>query len=92
MEAGKAMDAYGCMAGHFVEQADAEQAYVQAYLDGEETWIHSCDEFQNHRDYWSTFHHPDGTRRYNRPCVKIIKHFMGTQMPDRAGKGTATSG
>ena len=35
MEAGKAVDAYGCMAGHSVEQADAEQASVQAYLEGE---------------------------------------------------------
>ena len=35
MEAGKAVDAYGCMMGHDIEQADAEQAYVQAYHEGE---------------------------------------------------------
>ena len=50
MEAGKAVDAYGCMAGHDIEQADAEQAYVQAYLEGEETWIHLCDEFRTTRN------------------------------------------
>ena len=73
MEAGKAVDAYGCMVGHDIEQADAEQAYVQAYLEGEETWIHLCDKFHNHPDYWSTFHYPDGKKTYNRPCVRLIK-------------------
>ena len=32
MEAGKYVDAYGCAPGHSCEQADAEQAYVQAAL------------------------------------------------------------
>ena len=30
---------YGCQPGYDVEQADAEQAYVQADLGGTETWI-----------------------------------------------------
>mgnify|MGYP003330114571 CR=1 FL=1 len=39
MEAGKSADAYGCFPGNDTEQADAEQAYVQAELRGTETWI-----------------------------------------------------
>jgi hypothetical protein len=40
MEAGKACDAIGCAPGNSVEQADAEQAYVQAKLGGDaETWV-----------------------------------------------------
>ena len=37
METGKIADAYGCFPGHDVEQADADQAYVQADLSGTET-------------------------------------------------------
>ena len=32
MEAGKACDAYGFAFGHSVQQADAEQAYIQSKL------------------------------------------------------------
>lgn len=40
MEAGKAGDCYGCFHGNAIEQADAEQAYVQAKFEGgTETWI-----------------------------------------------------
>ena len=34
METSKAADAYGSMLGHDLQQADAEQAYVQAFLEG----------------------------------------------------------
>ena len=39
MEAGKAVDCYGCFEGHGCMQADAEQAYVQAELKGPATWV-----------------------------------------------------
>jgi hypothetical protein len=39
MEAGKACDAYGSIQCHDFEQADAEQADVQADLQGNTTWI-----------------------------------------------------
>ena len=39
MEAGKAADCYGLFENHDVEQADAEQAYIQADLTGTETWV-----------------------------------------------------
>jgi len=39
MEAGKVADCYGCLPGHATQQADAEQAYVQAKLTGRTTWV-----------------------------------------------------
>ena len=40
MEAGKMADAYGSLPGHDLQQAAAAQAYIQADLEGEETWVH----------------------------------------------------
>ena len=39
MEAARFIDMLGCQPGWTVEQADAEQAYVQSYLRGTETWV-----------------------------------------------------
>ncbi len=39
MEASKAADAYGSLPGHDVEQADAEQAYIQSDYPGVPTWV-----------------------------------------------------
>ena len=39
MEAGKAADAVGLFPGNTVEQCDAEQAYTQAKLSGNPTWV-----------------------------------------------------
>ena len=39
MDAARAADACGCFPGHSSQQADAEQAYKQAYLTGTETWV-----------------------------------------------------
>ena len=39
MEPGKAVDCYRCEAGHDIQQAAAEQAYVQADLEGTRTWV-----------------------------------------------------
>ena len=39
MEAGKAVDAYGCVEGHICEQADGTSAYTQALLGGTQTWV-----------------------------------------------------
>ncbi len=43
METGKIADAYGCFPGHSVEQADAEQAYVQADIQGTGAWVYLPD-------------------------------------------------
>ena len=39
MQAGKAVDAYGLLAGNSVQQCDAEQAYIQSELGGVPTWV-----------------------------------------------------
>ena len=39
LEASCAVDAYGCIEGHTIEQADAEQAYVQAVVKGTPTYV-----------------------------------------------------
>ena len=39
MEASKTADFYGCQKGNTIEVADAEQAYVQADMQGTPTWI-----------------------------------------------------
>ncbi len=39
MAAAKAADAFGGLKGHATEQADAEQAYIQAKLGGKPTWV-----------------------------------------------------
>ena len=39
MEAGKAVDAYGCQPGYTVEQNDGVQAYTQALMKGTDTWV-----------------------------------------------------
>ena len=40
MSAGKFWGYYSCVEGNSGEQADAEQAYVQALLKGPETWVY----------------------------------------------------
>ena len=39
MAAAKAADAFGIFHGHTIEQADAEQAYIQSKLGGTPTWV-----------------------------------------------------
>ena len=64
MQSGKAADCYGRMGGNKTEQADAEQAYVQAELKGTETWIALPPEAWP--PGWSM---KDGTPKYHRPVV-----------------------
>ncbi len=39
MEGSRSADCYGCIPGNNVMQADAEQAYIQAKLEGTPTWV-----------------------------------------------------
>ena len=64
MEAGKAADCYGLCKGHAIEQADAEQAYDQAGLGGNETWVHLPETAWP--DAWRN---RDGSGKYQRPVV-----------------------
>ena len=67
MEAGKACDAFGSMPGYDVEQADAEQAYVQAPMKSNAvTWV------QLPRDQW-----PQEWERMTRPIVVLQKALYG---------------
>jgi len=72
MQSGKAADCYGCFEGHCTEQADAEQAYVQAELKGTETWVALPPEAWP--DSWySRDHQP----RYHRPVVRLLRALYG---------------
>jgi len=39
LEASRAANAYGLLPGHDVQQADADSAYTQSYLEGTDTWV-----------------------------------------------------
>ena len=46
LDASRFADFYGIAPGHGLEVADAEQAYVQADMEGPPTWVHIPPEFQ----------------------------------------------
>ena len=76
MEAGKAVQAFGLFPGHDIQQADAEQAYIQAELTGTETWVALPEEAWP--DEWkvpSSSSRPgaEPTYRYRRPVVRLLK-------------------
>jgi hypothetical protein len=79
MESSKSVDCFGCFPGHDIQQADAEQAYVQAELTGVETWV-AIPEDAWPEDWWVW---PQGSvpgaagvvkvPKYNRPVCKLLK-------------------
>ena len=67
MEAGKAADIFGCMPGHDIEQADAEQAYVQAPMRSPaKTWVLLP------KSQW-----PKEWEGMHRPVVPMLKALYG---------------
>ena len=75
MEASKNIDCYGCFPGHNIEQADAEQAYIQAELTGTETWV--CVPEEAWPDsWWKTV---DGVKVpvYDRPVCRLLRALYG---------------
>lgn len=70
-------DAYASLEGHILEQADAEQAYIQADLEGEETWVHLPPGAYKGTEYESMFVNPDGSLIYERPCVRLQTALYG---------------
>ena len=59
MEASRACDCHCCIEGNDIEQADMEQAYVQAVLKGTETWM------QLPIEWWPPeWFNDDGTCKY----------------------------
>ena len=83
MEAGKAADCYGCVPEHDCEQADAEQAYVQAELKGTETWVALPevawpDEwFKSPKRVSTSSGTGRGEPKFNRPVVLLKKALYG---------------
>ena len=76
MESGKAADCYGCMAGHDTEQADAEQAYAQADLEGAQTWV--ALPIEAWPGAWLDCRHGSERRpKYQRPAVLLKKALYG---------------
>ena len=53
-------DAFGSLPGHDMQQADAEQAYIQADLEGEESWVHLPPEAYMGTEHESQFVNPMG--------------------------------
>ena len=73
MEAGKACDAFGLAPGHAVQQADAEQAYIQSKLGGETpTWVRLPAERR-----------PGSWKKYRDPVCPLILALYGH--PDPGG-------
>ena len=82
MEASKAADCYGCVHDHDIEIADAIQAYIQAVLEGTETWV--CLPPEERPASWSKFHkpvvrlkmalygHPDSGTFWEKHCDKHV--------------------
>ena len=66
MEGARVCDMYGTWPGHAIEQADAEQAYIQAALKGPTTWI------EIPRMFW-----PESWKGYRRPVVILKKALYG---------------
>ena len=73
MEAGKMADAYGSFPGHDMQQADAEQAYIQAWLEGEETWVELPEVAWRGTTYEHKFLNSDGKPAYKRPSARLRK-------------------
>jgi hypothetical protein len=75
MEASRNIDCYGCFPGHGIQQADAEQAYIQAELKGTETWV-SIPEEAWPDSWWKTV---NGERvpAYDRPVCKLLRALYG---------------
>jgi hypothetical protein len=61
MQAGKAIDAFGCLAGHCCQQADGESAYTQARLGGDQTWVRLP------RDRW-----PESWKKFQDPVCPLV--------------------
>ena len=71
-EASRAADFVGCQPGNDLQQADAEQAYVQALLKGTKTWVQLPSEF------WPLeWYNADGSCKYHRPVVKLLRALYG---------------
>ena len=72
IEGGHCVVSYGLFDDHVVEQADAEKAYIQALLEGPETWVMLPEEAWPKEWYYA-----DGTPVYDRPVVRMLRTLYG---------------
>ena len=77
MQAGKAVDCYGCLPGHDIDQCDADQAYIQTELTGTETCVALPEEAWP-ADWWDKH----GSPRCKTPVVRLLRALHGH--PDAA--------
>ena len=77
MEASRVADMIGCAPGNSLEIADAEQAYIQADMQGTETWV--CLPPEARPDWWK-----DSWPNLRRPVCRLKKALYGHP---RAGDG-----
>jgi hypothetical protein len=93
MEAGKACDAFGLVNGHDVQQADAEQAYIQSRLGGDvTTWVRLPPErrpksWANMRDpvcplRLALYGHPDAGGYWEKHCHEHLVSVGFEPIPD----------
>ena len=72
MECSRAADCVGCAEGNDIEQADVEQAYVQALLKGPETWV------QLPMELWPPeWFDADGNPLYQKPVIRLLRALYG---------------
>ena len=76
MGSGKTIDAHGSLPGHVVQQADAEQAYIQADLQGPTTWVMLPEELWP-EDWWVVSVDGAETPEYDKSVVILKKALCG---------------
>ena len=76
LEASGAADAYGCLDCHTIEQADVEQAYVQALMNGTPTYVRLP------RHQW--LEEWEGNTLI--PLFPSNSHYMATLTPESTGR------
>ena len=70
LQAAKAVDLFCCAPGHAIEIADAEQAYIQAEMKGDPTWI--CLPPEARPDWWEK-----KFPNLRRPVCRLKKDLYG---------------
>ncbi len=84
LEGARFTDAYGCLPGHDIQQADAVQAYIQAPMRGPKCWITLPPEaVQNPQHYYAVkepvvelllalYGHPDSPTFWELHCGEMV--------------------
>ena len=70
LQAAKAVDFCGCLPNHGIEVADAEQAYIQADMKGDPTWV--CLPLEARPDWWRK-----KFPNLRRPVCRLLKALYG---------------